>query len=269
LESGRNLERPLPWNLTYQCNPRGRGNRESFLGVLNHIETEQGNPSLIATYLLYYDKFKQVSYDETVLPPSESKIAKIMRVFERHFSESSGQGKSRLPVLALYAVYAHLVDELTRYNGVTLLPLERHTTSDLRSGSIGDIQLNKGDLPFEGVEVKSDKPVVATMVSELLRKLRGIPVARYYILTTFPGSVLPADQESVDEAVKQVESITGCQIIVNGLIRTLWYYLRLLQDPSNVLNKYQQLLEQDEDVRTELKDRWNTIIYEEYPELQG
>ena len=265
LESGRNLERPSTWNLTYTCNPRGRGNRESFLSVLDFIQTKGGDPWRTALFMLYLDATRRVTTTVVQQAPLEHNIEKIMRVFERHFVESSGQGKSRLPVLALYSIYESLVAEVSRYKGTTLLPLERHTTADLRSGSVGDIQVNKGDEPFEGVEVKSEKPITADMISGLPRKFSGRRISRYYILSTFPGSYKPEDSDSVNKAVAQVQEATGCQVIVNGLNKSLGYYMRLLSDPSGVLGRYVVLLNSDPDIRPELVERWNHIVQEEYP----
>lgn len=265
LESGRNLERPLPWNLSYPCKPRGRGNRESFLSILDFIQTKKGDPRQVMEYMLYLDATRRVTTTAVQQAPLEHSIEKIMRVFERHFAESSGQGKSRLPVLALYSIYESLVGELARYRGMTLLPLERHTTADLRSGSIGDIQVNNGDEPFEGVEVKSEKPVTADMINELPRKFNGRKISRYYILSTFPGSYRAEDAESVESTIERVQGTTGCQVIVNGLNKSLWYYARLLSDPSAVLGRYVTLLNSDQDIRPELVEKWNTIIQEEYP----
>lgn len=265
LESGRNLERPLPWNLDYPCNPRGRGNREAFLSLLDFLESSKGDPRKLLEYMLYLDAMRHETAVAVSSAPLESEIAKIMVVFERHFSESSGQGKSRLPVLALYSIYEALVSEMSRYRGVDLLPLERHTTADLRSGSIGDIQLNKGGEPFEGVEVKSEKPITADMINELPRKFNGRSISRYYILSTFPGSYKPEDEESVFNAVRSVQASTGCQVIVNGLIKSLWYYMRLLSDPSGILSRYSVLLNSDADIRPELISKWNDILAEEYP----
>ena len=146
------------------------------------------------------------------------------------------------------------------------LPLERHTTADLRSGSIGDIQVNKDGEPFEGVEVKSEKPITSDMINELPRKFSGRKISRYYILSTFPGSHKPEDADSVEKAVATVQEITGCQVIVNGLNKSLWYYMRLLSDPSGVLGRYVVLLNSDPDIRPELVEKWNSIIQEEYPE---
>lgn len=263
LESGRNLERPLPWDLQYACNPRGKGNREAFLGVLNYIETQKGNPGLVAAYLLWLDRSHKKVTPKTVAAPLEARIEDIMRILTTHFKESSGQGRSRLPVLALYAIYSELIDQLSRYKGMTLLPLEKHTTADLRSHSIGDIQVNKSSSPFEGVEVKSDKSITAAMINELPRKFGGKAVSRYYILTTSPTCVLPEDETSVKKAIESVGRQTGCQVIANGLIRTLWYYLRLLEDPAPALSKYQKLLESDPDIRPDLKSCWNRIAEKE------
>jgi DNA (cytosine-5)-methyltransferase 1 len=264
LESGRNLERPLPWDLNYQTNPRGRGNREAFLAVLHYVQEQNGDPKAVLKYMLYLDASTRETAEAVKQAPLEQSIAKIMRVFERHFLESSGQGKSRLPVLALYAIYESLVQEISRYDGTELVPLERHTTADLRSGSIGDIQVNKDGEPFEGVEVKSDKPITADMVNELPRKFNGRPISRYYILSTFPGSYKKEDEEFIVKAVAQVESTTGCQVIPNGLNRSLWYYMRLLSDPSKILSSYSILLNSDEDIRPEIIKAWNSIIESEY-----
>jgi DNA (cytosine-5)-methyltransferase 1 len=264
LESGRNLERPHPWDLSYACNPRGKGNRESFLTTLNFIEVEKGSPEIVLRYLLFLDAQNRKQSATLTQAPLETNIEKIMNIFNRHFAESSGQGKSRLPVLALYSLYESLVDEVGRYEGTILARLERHTTADLRSGSIGDIQVDKDDLPFEGVEVKSEKPITVDMIYELPRKFGVRKISRYYLLTTYPGSVRPEDKVAVENAVQKVQLETGCQVIVNGLNSSIWYYLRLIKDPSEILARYVELLSVDPDVRPELIEKWNELVSEQY-----
>jgi len=264
LESGRNLERPHPWDLSYACNPRGKGNRESFLTTLHFIEAEKGSPETVLRYLLFLDALNRKQSVTLTQAPFEANIEQIMNIFNRHFAESSGQGKSRLPVLALYSLYESLVGEVGRYEGTILARLERHTTADLRSGSIGDIQVDKDDLPFEGVEVKSEKPITADMIHELPRKFGDRRISRYYLLTTYPGSVKPEDKVAVENAVRKVQLETGCQVIVNGLNRSIWYYLRLIEDPAKILGRYVDLLSVDPDVRPELIEKWNEIVSEEY-----
>ncbi len=264
LESGRNLERPIAWDLDYQTNPRGRGNREAFLALLHFVQEQNGDPRAVIKYMLYLDASTRETAEAVSQAPLEENIAKVMRVFERHFAESSGQGKSRLPVLALYAIYETMTKEVSRYHSTQLLELERHTTADLRSGSIGDIQVDKDGEPFEGVEVKSEKPITADMIHELPRKFNGRKISRYYILSTYPGSYKAEDEESILIAVEKVESTTGCQVIPNGLNRSLWYYMRLLSDPSKILSSYSVLLNSDADIRPEIIKIWNKVISEEY-----
>ncbi len=259
LESGRNFERPLPWNLDYPSNPRGRGNRESFLAILDFVESG-GDARIILQYMLYLDATRRETRQIVSHAPIEKSIQKIIRVFERHFNESSGQGKSRLPVLAVYGVYQLLIQELARYKECTLLPLERRTTADLRSGSIGDIQVNVDGHAFEGVEIKSDKPVTADMVTELVRKFNGTEISRYYILTTFEGIYKEEDKESVLAAVEKIQAATGCQIIVGELEETLLYALRLVSDPGAALENYSVLLNSDPDIRPQLIKAWNSIV---------
>lgn len=266
LESGRNLERPHPWDLTYACNPRGRGNRESFLAVLDFMQKSNGDPKQILNYLLYLDALNRKQAVSINRPPLETNIEKIMHVLNRHFAESSGQGKSRLPVLALYSLYEPLVSEVGRYKGTVLEKLERHTTADLRSGSIGDIQVNKDSLPFEGIEVKSEKSITADMIYELVRKFGDKKISRYYLLTTFPGSVKHEDKLAVSKALETVQKQTGCQVIVNGLNRSIWYYLRLISNPALILDRYSSLIAKDQDVRPELIETWNLILKQEYSE---
>jgi DNA (cytosine-5)-methyltransferase 1 len=104
------------------------------------------------------------------------------------------------------------------------------------------------------------------MIRELVRKFNGSPISRYYVLTTFKGIFKEEDEESIVEAVKETEAITGCQIIVDDLTDTVRYYLRLLSNPSRALEVYSVLLNSDPDIRPELVSAWNRIIGEEYPD---
>jgi DNA (cytosine-5)-methyltransferase 1 len=265
LESGRNFERPLAWDLQFPCNPRGAGNREAFLLLIDLIQKHHDVADLVVKSLLYVDAEGRGNEPTLVVPPLESNIDRIMLVLERHFKESSGQGKSRLPVLALYALYEQLVPELSRFNNSVLQPLQNHTTADLRSGSIGDVQLDRDGKPFEGIEVKSELPITPDMLRELKRKLESLSVNRYYVLTTYPGSFKPEDEEFLVELCREILDSTGCQVIVNGLNRSIRYYLRLLNDPSKVLGRYSLLLVEDESVRPDLIAKWNDILEQEYP----
>lgn len=51
----------------------------------------------------------------------------------------------------------------------------------------------------------------------------------------------------------------GCQVIVNGVYSTLRYYLRLLKNPAEFIERYAELLQSDEDVKYPQQMAWNEI----------
>jgi len=62
--------------------------------------------------------------------------------------------------------------------------------------------------------------------------------------------------------IQKIKISHGCQVIVNGIIDTIKYYLRLLQDTSNFIEKYVILVEIDKTIKYEHKIRWNEIFNE-------
>ena len=141
--------------------------------------------------------------------------------FRSHFfyAYKDSKGASRLPVLALYAVYTVLTKELHRYGNKQLKPLE-------------------------------------AIVDSAKQKIRSSRVDRYYILTTSQHHE-PTSEVLVE--VENVKRLLGTQMIVNGVIPTIRYYLRLLSDPSTVLPEYVSLLQIDGAISFEHKDIWNKI----------
>ena len=91
-------------------------------------------------------------------------------------------------------------------------------------------------MPFEGVEVKYGKAITAQMILDAYDKFKKYPVNRYYLLST-----VLSDNEEMKNVIKTIEKISeehGCQVIVNGIIDSLKYYLRLLDNADHFLVKY-------------------------------
>ncbi len=260
-ESGRNFERPHPYKLDFIGKPRGNGNKEAFLGILHAVEEEEINPESILVYLMLLDLNGKKTDGYNYPKPVGLTIQEIFDSVIQHHSEARGNGRARLPVLAIQAVYQSLVPELARYKDKILRnPPNRHTGND-KKGWIGDIQIDNKDLsPFESVEVKSDKSIKVGVISELNRKFQGQFVDRYYILSTEDIYVLPEDKIEVEYAVKKIRAETGCQVIVNGLKRSLWYYLRLINDPIGFINYYTTQIDTDRDVKDEHRKLWAEIL---------
>ena len=60
-------------------------------------------------------------------------------------------------------------------------------------------------------------------------------------------------------AAEQVEKLLGCQMIINGVIPSIQYYLRLLTNPGKVIPEYVSLLAADGAISFEHRDVWNKI----------
>jgi len=193
--------------------------------------------------------------------PANLPIGAIIDLLKNHFYSSyNSVGASRLPVLALYAAYQCLIDEVKRFEGKTLAPIESHTSADRRSGRIGDIEISNPDgRPFEAVEVKHGIALTAQLVKDAYDKFSKTQVLRYYLLSTY-DYIEESELEKIKAEVDRIKNIHGCQVIVNGLTKTLNYYLRLLSDPAMFIDCYVNLLEGDTALKFEHKQRWNEIL---------
>ena len=75
-------------------------------------------------------------------------------------------------------------------------------------------------------------------------------VARFYILTTYPHT----DYTEFEPDIRHIAQTQGCQLIVNGVDRTLYYYLRLIGSADAFLDAYVANLENDPSVTFRLKE---------------
>ena len=253
----RTFERPKPYFMTYDENIGSI--KQSFLTIYDEAE-KHPQAVIYALALLLLRRIELRETNEIALAvPNLQDVLQITRFFQSHFfyDYKDSKGVSRLPVLALYAVYTVLTKELRRYDNKQLKPLEAHSAADSQTGSIGDIEvLNADGTVFEAVEVKHQIPISKAIVDSAKQKIRSSRVDRYYILTT---SLHHEPTAEVLVEAENVKRLLGTQMIVNGVIPTIRYYLRLLSDPSTVLPEYVRLLQIDGAISFEHKDIWNKI----------
>ena len=262
-ESGwltRSLEQKVPYNLDYTGAIRPKQLKDAFLGVLDMAENVPVDTELAVQYLFARLAVIRDSRTIELAKPKSLTILAIVNVLERHFTSTyKGSGASRLPVIAFCAVYQTLMPELKRYEGMTLLPLESHNSADAQSGRLGDIHIvDRDGKPFEAVEIKQDIPVNRNIVEWAKEKILPSSVSRYYVLSTIP--VHEEELPHISEIISQVKNFHGCQIVINGIIPSLKYYLRLLSDTALFVENYARRLAADEGVRFEHRRRWNEII---------
>jgi len=244
----RSLEQPRPFNLNYAGKIRNTALKAAFLKILDQIQSDSAlAPKFLVALmgLMLEATAKDDALFAKVRVSSGVTISKIIDAFNLHIRHDYGKGvvgTARLPVLAIYSVYNLLMPDVKRYTGKILVPLESHTSPDSRSKSLGDIDVNNPDNTcFESVEIKHNKPITADMVGVAYRKIRNTNIDRYYILTTSEPNF--DNYESVMQEIEKYKKVHPCQIIVNGVIPSLKYYMRLISNPQDIINEYTKWLE--------------------------
>lgn len=261
-ESGwltRSLEQKIPYNFEYSGAIRPPSLKAAFLTILDEVENgadSVGFMKVLIQGLILQRNAQMID----LVKPTALPISTILAVLDQHFHGSYvADGASRLPVLAVYAAYQCLTRELKRFEGKELLPIANHTSSDVRGGRIGDVEVSdKNGRPFEAVEVKHGIPITLALVQDARSKFQTTPVDRFYLLST--ADTPPEEMARITEEAQKIKNTHGCQVIANGLMFTIKYYLRLLDDTYEFIECYVNLLEQDKSIKFEHKQRWNELI---------
>ena len=262
-ESGwltRSLEQPHPYDLNYPGMIRPDSVKNAFLNIINQIQVCGLSADEV---LLYFFKLLVKQRDDLnieLAKPHSLSISKIISLLEKHFTyRYTCAGASRLPTLAIYAAYQCMMEQVTRFNNKVLCPLESHNSADMQSGRIGDIDVNnENGTAFEGVEIKHEIQINRQLIADAYEKFKIYNTDRYYLLTT--ANMDSADWDAIDSEIQRIAQIHGCQVIVNGVYSTLKYYLRLVIDPAEFIDRYVELLKVDETVKYQHKVAWNEII---------
>ncbi|MEA5418179.1 hypothetical protein VB712_03015 [Spirulina sp. CCNP1310] len=255
----RTFERPNPYTLAYPENIAFI--KEPFLKILDFASKNKSKSALLVTYLLK----KEIAYKtkKQILTSNVSKnrignevlITDIISSLQEQFSLPNS---SHLPVIAVYSIYELLFGEIEKYRGLALRKLESHQASDLRTGAVGDIEIedSDGDV-IEGVEVKHGIEIDITILLRVKEKILKSQVKRYYILTTHNNcSNLSND---ITTCIRQIYHDHGCQIIINGVLPTIKYYLRMCTNPSVFINHYSKNISDQKHVTVEQLENWEKI----------
>lgn len=249
---------------------RNKNLKESFLNIFDQIENHNKNPE---DYLIYiFIKLIELSVNDEKLFLRAEKFKKnsgvlninlILEMLHKHFSIKLS---SRLPVIAIYSVYEILIPILKRYNNKKLLSLQSHTSSDKHG--YGDIEVYSNDNnPFEVIEIKHNIPIDKYLIFDIVKKIEKTNINRYYILTTyFEGFETKENEKEVNKFILQIKTSKNIDIIANGIITTLKYYLRFFDDYNLFIKHYTKNLIEDAKHSTEIKsfhiENWIDILKE-------
>lgn len=256
----RTFERPRPYTLDYPENIAHV--KSEFLSILDKVasQSEAAEDVLVYFFVLEEDdkrnreqlaaKLAKQTVSDDVL------IVDIIDALNEHFTL---RNSARLPVIAVFAIYKLLVRDVKSYTTLSLLSLSAHEASDLRTGAIGDIELADSDeTVVEALEIKHRIQIDETILLRAEEKIRSSEVARYYLLTTHPNCNLSSNAQRA--IVKRIYAEHGCQVIINGVLPTIKYYLRLVSNPEQFLVEYTGLLTNDAATRESHLTSWNTIF---------
>lgn len=264
-ESGwltRSLENKVPYDLNYTGSIKPQSLKTAFLSLLDRIQTG-ADPIKYLSYMLQGLIIKRNRQQIELAKPISLSIKTILDLLKKYFhAQYVSEGASRLPVLALYAIYQCLISQTKRFENKRLLPLESHTSADTRSGRIGDIDIvDINNREFEAVEIKFGIPLTTQLVLDAFEKFKTTPVQRFYILST-ASEPNPIEFERIHGEILRIKNIHGCQLIVNGVMDSLKYYLRLLDNTFEFVDHFVNLIEVDKALKFEHKEMWNRIIGE-------
>ena len=251
----RTFERPKPYSMQYDENIGDI--KDSFLTIYDELEAQRTSATESLKLLVYlqvqFRSLKQIKIAE----PKAKDISLITGMLREHFFGAyKSKGASRLPVLAFHAIYSVLIREMRRFDGKQLRPLQEHSAADSQTGAVGDVEVvdSAGEV-FEALEIKHGIEITTKVLNDVKRKLMDRKVDRYYVLTTHAN----CRPDGLANMLTQIQSRLGCQVIVNGVLPSLGYYLRLLADPSSFFPAYAALLKVDKAIAFEHREAWNKI----------
>ena len=136
-ESGwltRSFEQASPYGKEYPGSISGKGVKEAFSLLYDY--TDNLPPENVRAVLAYlYRKMveKRDSAQITLSVPANKTIeSTVSLVSQHHKNNASIANTSRLPHLAMYAIYECLFEaNISRYQGKTLCPIQSHTAADV------------------------------------------------------------------------------------------------------------------------------------------
>ena len=249
---------------------RNKDLKNSFLNVFDQIEVHNKRPQNYLHYL--FVKLIELSKNDDLIFQLAAKQNKkigllninlILEMLNNHFNSKLS---SRLPVIAIYSIYEILMPILKRYENKKLMPLQVHTSSDKHG--FGDIEIyDFKNNPFEIVEIKHKIPIDKYLIFDIVKKIQNTKINRYYILTTFiTGFENNETEKMVNKFIIEVKKQRSIDIIANGIITTLKYYLRFIDNYNLFIETYTQNLINDAKYSTEVKvshiKKWTEILKE-------
>ena len=233
-----------------------------FLDIVCSMQEfpDKANAEVVARVLLAGMIQERNHGDVPLAHPRNVTIQAALDFLRKHFNfpfDKPRDAGPRLVQLAIFSIYECVLASSNRYEGQKLGPLERLKAANRKSGTVGDIDVLVGGKPIEAVEVKFDEPVTLATVNKAIEKIESKDVRRYYILST--AGIAEGEDEKVAIRCRDFYRDYGCEIIVNGVLETVGYYLRLIGSTDEFIARYVEHVASDKDLTFEHKLAWNAV----------
>ena len=253
----RSLEQPHPYNLKYPGKIQNKDVKRSFLKIIDYVQRNPKKAKYCITYLIY---LVQTKYSQKKMPIQKLNLKEKIDIEKTVFFlkecfdyKYKTHGGSKIPVIAFYAIFTILIKELTRYKGCKLKPLGSHTASDKTSKTSGDIEIvNTLGILEESIEIKLGKKIDTHLIRVIEEKIYKHNPKRYCVFSTKPID----HKQSISNIVSKIKKNHGCQVIINGVLPTLKYYLRLISSTKKFVDQFINMVHND----SELQSVHKTII---------
>ncbi len=243
---------------------------EPFLSLMDKIQSSSFDLNNCLTYIFFrlhqLSQQHQTVFDDTLESADFSDVLDINGVLAMLVKHFDSKLSSRLPVIAIYSAYIQLFKTIKRYEGKILRPLNVHTSADKHG--YGDIEIwNDNETPFEMVEIKHNIAIDRNLIFDVVKKTENTTVKIYYVLTTFKGSFLNEIEEIyINKLTLKIKKERDLEVIPNGIIHSLKYYLRFIDDYQKFIKTYTEELIRDAKNSTEVKNYhveiWKLILKE-------
>lgn len=250
---------------------RNKPVRKAFINIIESVQRKKFTAKECIQYFfvkLIELKEQQEKFYQKELIQIESKIKKrkiniddVISLLIEHFKSPKS---SRLPVIAIYSIYKLLVINVKRYSDKKLLPLQVHSSSDKRGYGDIEIYTDKNE-PFEIIEIKHSIPINIEMIIDIIKKTGDVKIDRYYILSTYKnGFENTSVEKEVKNRVNLIRLEKGLDIIPNGIISSIKYYLRMIDNYEEFLSIYKSELIEDSKRSTSVNihhiEKWDDIL---------
>lgn len=247
-------------------------NEKVKMSFLSIIDTIENNKNAYCCLVYLFAKLKlllnksEILNIETISMSDTLDILNIDKIINMFYNHFNSKNSSRLPVIAFYSIYQELVKNVNIYKDKKLKPLNYHTSSDKHG--YGDIEVvYKNNSPYEVVEIKHNIPIDKELILSVFNKTLNSNIFRYYILTTYKNNFKNENElKYIKELVLKIKKETKIDIIPNGIMTSLKYYLRFIDNYNDFFKLYTKNLVEDSKISSEINSEhinlWHDILKE-------